>query len=250
MMQIAHQLIWHGKGEFDHVHEVIPWPDSELMGGFMPKYAISLEQATAWRDAPEHLRVIKTHLDFDQLPYAPEARYIAVIRDPKDVLVSNYHFIRDSVLGASMPSVETWYKLFLTDKFMIGGSWAANAAGYWAARSRGNVRVFSFKAMKKDLRGTVCQAADFLGIEAAPELIDEVTRLSSFDYMKQIDHKFHIGKVKAGREPGKMMRSGKQGGSSEMLTQEMQREIDRHFQAELKRLGSDLPYTEFADLAR
>ena len=27
-MQIAHQLIWHGKGEFTHVHDVIPWPDT------------------------------------------------------------------------------------------------------------------------------------------------------------------------------------------------------------------------------
>src|ERR1022692_3380250 len=27
MMQIAHQLAFHGQGEFDHIHCVVPWPD-------------------------------------------------------------------------------------------------------------------------------------------------------------------------------------------------------------------------------
>src|SRR5438552_1383120 len=31
MMQIAHQLLNHGKGEFGHIHEVVPWPESTLM---------------------------------------------------------------------------------------------------------------------------------------------------------------------------------------------------------------------------
>ncbi len=28
MMQIAHQLIYHGKGEYNHLHDVVPWPDT------------------------------------------------------------------------------------------------------------------------------------------------------------------------------------------------------------------------------
>ena len=47
-----------------------------------------------------------------------------------------------------------------------------------------------------------------------------------------------------------MIRKGAQGGSSELLSPERQRQIDQHFMAELKRLGSDLPYEEFCDLAR
>jgi hypothetical protein len=46
-----------------------------------------------------------------------------------------------------------------------------------------------------------------------------------------------------------MMRSGETGHSNEMLTLAQQRVIDRHFQAELARLGSDFPYTEFCQLA-
>jgi hypothetical protein len=53
-----------------------------------------------------------------------------VIRDPKDVFVSSYLFIRDSVYGNAMPSIRTWFNLFLSDRFLIGGSRAVITAGY------------------------------------------------------------------------------------------------------------------------
>jgi hypothetical protein len=47
-----------------------------------------------------------------------------------------------------------------------------------------------------------------------------------------------------------MVRKGTQGGSSELLSAEQQRQVDAYFMAELKRLGCDLPYEEFCDLAK
>ena len=46
-----------------------------------------------------------------------------------------------------------------------------------------------------------------------------------------------------------MMRKGAQGGSSELLTPDRQREMDAYSMAELKRLGSDFPYEEFCDVS-
>ena len=249
MMQIAHQLIYHGRGEYDHLHDVVPWPDTTIMPLFMKKYAIPIEEATDWKQSPEQMRVIKTHYNWDLLTYSRDARYIAVIRDPKDVFVSNYVFVRDGVYGNAMPSVDTWFDLFLSPHFPIGGSWAVNTAGYWAERDRPNVLVLSFKSMKRDLRGTVVKVADFLDIRASDALVDEVCRLSSFDYMKKNDHKYAIGKLVPWREPGSMIRKGQEGGSSELLSPERQRQIDRHFMAELQELGSDFPYAEFCDIA-
>ena len=148
-----------------------------------------------------------------------------------------------------MPKVDTWYRGYLSKNFMMGGSWGINAAGYWAARQRPNVLVLSFKSMKKDLRATVKTVAAFLGIAASEALIDEVYRLSTFDYMKSIDHKFNMGKLIPWREAGAMIRKGRQNGSAELLTPAQQREIDAHFQAELRELGSDFPYAEFCELA-
>jgi hypothetical protein len=247
MMQIAHQLIWHGAGEFEHIHSVVPWPDVQVMPGFMRRYAIPLQDARDWETSPERKRVIKTHFDWDLLPYSEDARYIMVIRDPKDVFVSSYFFLKDGVMGPAMPSVDTWYKLFMSDGFMIGGSWAVNTAGYWAQRNRKNVLIVSFKSMKRDLKGTVRKVAQFLNIQAPEALIDQVREQSSFEYMKGIDHKFRMGKIIPWRPEGAMMRKGTQGGSSELLSRERQREMDAYFIAELKRLGSDFPYEEFCD---
>jgi hypothetical protein len=244
MMQIAWQLIHHGKGEFEHIHSVVPWPDAVLLSPTMKNYAIPLEQATEWQTAPERKRVIKTHLNWELVPYSEDARYIAVIRDPKDVFVSSYFFLRDTALHHAMPSVDTMYNIFLAGKSFLGGSWAVNAAGYWAQRNRRNVLVISFASMKGDLEGTVRRVAEFLDIHVSDDVIQEVCRKSSFEYMKSIDDRFAPFQNAPWHRPSAMMRKGKQGASSELLTLERQREIDAVCIAELQRLGSDLPYDE------
>lgn len=249
MMQIAHQLLWHGKGEFDHIHSVVPWPDAKLVPPFR-HYAIPLDDDSVWRAAPEHKRVIKTHFDWELIPYSPEARYIVVIRDAKDVFVSNYHFFKDTVFGPAMPSVETWFRLYLSPNFPMGGSWAANAAGYWAERKRANVLVVSFREMKRDLDGIVRRVADFLDVRVPESVLATVRDQSSFSYMKRIDDKFGVWRMIPWGPQSSMIRKGAQGGSSEMLSTAQQRETDAYFIAELKRLGSDLPYEEFCDVTR
>jgi len=249
MLQIAHQLAFHGNGEYDHIHSVVAWPDVAMMGP-MNHYAIPIEDPSVWMASPEQKRVIKTHLDFDWLPYSEDARYIIVIRDPKDVFVSSYYFfVKHGPLSFTGFSADTWLEMFLSSGTGIWSSWPVNTAGYWAVRHKPNVLVVSFKSMKKDLRGTVKKVADFMGVRATDEIIDRVTEKASFDYMKKIDEKFRAWEMipwKSTAAP--MMRKGTQSSSSELLSVEQQERIDRHFMAELKRLGSDFPYEEFCDV--
>jgi hypothetical protein len=250
MMQIAHQLAFHGNGEYEHIHSVVAWPDVAMMGP-MTHYAIPIEDPSVWQASPEQKRVIKTHFDFDWLPYSKEARYIIVIRDPKDVFVSSYFFfVKNGPLGFTGFSPETWLEVFLSSGMGVWSSWPVNTAGYWAARHKPNVLIVPFKSMKKDLRGTVKRVADFMGVRATDEIIGRVCEKASFDYMKQIDEKFRAWEMlpwKSTAAP--MMRKGTQSSSSELLSAEQQERIDRHFMAELKRLGSDFPYEEFCDVS-
>lgn len=243
MMQIAHQLAFHGKAEFDHIHNFVPWPDSPQPMG---KYAIPVGDPTVWMASPEQKRVIKTHLDWDLIPYSASARYIIVIRDPKDVFVSNFHFMK-SVTGVGFPR-DLWYRLFVNGKSPVGGSWVANTALYWEQRRKPNVLVLSFKSMKQDLPGTVRKVADFMNVRVPDSVIQEVSEKASFGYMKKIDHKFGVWKMFPwGPEPT-MIRKGGQGGSSELLSRDEQREMDTKFMAELKQRNSDFPYQEFCDV--
>src|SRR5262245_12772050 len=53
MMQIAHQLVNHGRGKFEHIHCVVPWPDTKMMGGGMRGYAVPIEDDSIWKASPE-----------------------------------------------------------------------------------------------------------------------------------------------------------------------------------------------------
>ena len=250
MMQIAHQLAFHGDGEYDHIHSVVAWPDTALMGP-MRNYAISVEDPSVWMASPEQKRVIKTHFDFDWLPYSKDARYIIVIRDPKDVFVSSYFFfVKNGFLKCTRLRSNTWFEIFLSSGFGPWTSWPVNTAGYWAQRHRPNVLIVPFKSMKQDLRGTVRKVAAFMDVRACDDVIDRVYEKSTFDYMKQIDDKFRAWDlVPWVSTAAPMMRKGTEGASSELLTPEQQRRMDQHFMSELRRLGSDFPYEDFCDIS-
>jgi sulfotransferase family protein len=249
MMQLAHQLLFHGKGEYEHIHCVVPWPDTKLMGP-MQGYAIPIEDPRVWKASPEGKRVVKTHFAWEDVPYSPRAKYIIVIRDPKDVFVSSYYFfIKNGPLSFTGLSPASFLEIFLSDYFFMGGSWGKVTAGYWAQRDKPNVLICSFKEMRRDLEGSVGRVATFLGVDESPEIIRKVTELSSFGYMKTIDDKFSTGKFLSLVAPAAMMRKGSEGGASELITPAQARRIDEHFIKELKQIGSDFPYEEFCRLS-
>ena len=239
MMQTALQTIHRGGAQFEHVHDVVPWPDSPA-----PGYAVPLADENAWKNCPTGLRVIKTHLEFAKVPYSPAAHYIAVVRDPKDVCVSAYHFLRAEVLGPMMPTVENFVHYFLSPSFQFC-PWAEYVDGYWRIRDRPNVLFMTYEEMRRDLQAPVRRIAALLGIDLTDSEIDSVVRQSSFDHMKSIEHKFETGMIVPWATPrGAMIRRGRVKGSGELLTPALQQRIDDHFRAELQRLGCDFPYDE------
>jgi hypothetical protein len=243
MMQIAHQVAWRGGGDYAHIHDVICWPDMGEKGS--RGIAISLGDKKVQECSPTGLRVVKTHLSANYVPYSDKARYLIVIRDPKEILVSSY-FFAGGVAGPLMPKPEVWLNLFLTDRFPLdfGNTWAAHTASYWALRDKPNVLVLLFRDMKDDLPGAVRKVADVLGVQLSSAEMNAVTEQSTFPCMKNIEDKFTP--IPKGTLPWgnglEMMRQGKSGNSREMLTLEQQHLIDAHFQQELARLGSDFPY--------
>ena len=239
LMQMVLQVIHRGKAEFEHVHDLVPWPDSPD-----PLYAVPLSDETAWKQSPAGLRVIKTHHTFDKAPYSPDAHYICVVRDPKDVCVSGYHFLRAEGMGPMSPSVPNWVELFLSPSFPFH-TWPEFVASGWRVRDRENVLFMTYEEMKKGLRGTVCKIATLLKIALSDDEIAEIVRQSSFEHMKTIEHKFETGMMVPWAKPrGAMIRRGQRKGSDELLTPELQKRIDDHCRGELKRLGCDFPYDE------
>lgn len=246
LMQMAHQIAWYGKGDFEHIHDVVAWPDTPPRLG--AKMFTPLRSDIIKKISPSGMRVIKTHLAAHYIPYSEEAKYLIVIRDPKEVLVSSYPFF-GSVVGPLMPSVEVWLQMFLEPGWPMGfgNTWAEHTASYWALRDKPNVLVLSYTKLKQDPAHGISQICQTLGLELDEQQTAQVLERSSFSYMKNIDDKFIP--VVAGSIPWardfSMIRSGKSGNSRELLTEEQQQRIDRSIREELHRLGSDFPIDDF-----
>jgi len=240
-MQMAVQIAFRGRAEFEHLHDLVPWPD--IPAG--AQYAVSLADDGPRYAAPTGLKVIKTHLALGPVPFSPVARYICVVRDPKDVFVSSYHFARAALLGPAMPSVRNWLDAYLSPDTPFG-SWAEHLASYWRVRHEPNVLFLTYERMRGDLSGTVDRIAAFMGVTLTADERAAVIERSQFDYMKKIGHKFDPPGSPWLSAPGVMVRRGERGASGELLSTEDQGRIDDYWRAELKRIGCDFPYdTEF-----
>ena len=236
-MQMAVQIAFRGRADFEHIHDLVPWPDFPERA----QYAVSLDDDAPRLAAPTGLRVIKTHLALGPVPFSSAARYICVARDPKDVFVSSYHFTRASALGPLMPSVPNWLDTYLSPDTPLG-SWAEHLASYWRVRHEPNVLFLTYESMRADLPGTVDRIAAFMGVTLTAEERAAVIERSSFEHMKKIGDKFDAPGSPWSNARGAMMRRGERGKSGELLNAEDQRRIDEYWRAELARIGCDFPY--------
>jgi hypothetical protein len=246
MMQIAYQIAFRGAGEYANIHDAVPWPDMDRRRG--RRMAIALDDPLVQQLSPTGLRIIKTHLSADHVPYSEQARYVVVVRDPKEVFVSSWYFA-GGVAGPLMPPPDVWLDLFVDGRFPLdfGSNWVEHTAGYWALKDRPNVLVLSFSEMKRDLASAVRQVAGLMRVDLSPAELGQVIEKSSFAYMKGINEKFSPFEPDAlpWGEGFSMMREGRSGHSHELLTPAQQASIDDWCRAELARIGSDFPYDDF-----
>lgn len=239
-MQIAHQIAHRGAGDYASIYDVIPWPD-----GPRPDLNVALADPRPLAISPTGLRVIKTHAPAQHVPWRADAKYLCVVRDPKDVFVSSYHFIAAAMLGPLRPGVETWLSLYLSDDAFCG-PWPAFTASYWPWRDRPNVRFLTYEQMQADKPAVVRMLAEFLGVGLTADEFANVCARSDFAYMKAHDHKYHQSPGTPFSPPGgAMIRAGRRASAGELLTPAQQARIDDWCRARLAALGSDFPYDDF-----
>ncbi len=237
-MQIAYQITTRGGGDYEGIHDVIPWPDWARQ-----EFVVSLDDPGPRNASSTGLRVIKTHHPWERIPYTEDARYLCVLRDPKDALVSLYHFMRDTFFGPAMPPVHLFVELFCEGSLPF--VWSTQTAGYWRERNRENVLVLRFEEMKADPDGAVGRIAHWMGVELSAAEHAAVCERSSFVFMQGIDHKLRPPELTPLASPDrKMVRRGASGGSSELLSPAQQRLVDERVRSDLERVGSDFPYDE------
>jgi aryl sulfotransferase len=192
MQQIIAQLIFGGNPSLE-VAGMSPWLDLRV-----PPKAVKLPEV----EAQTHRRFLKTHLPVDALVFSPEARYLYIGRDGRDVVWSfyNHHVnanatwyaaLNDTpgLIGPPMPKPpadirEYWRDWMDRDGYPWWPFWE-NVRSWWEIRNLPNVHFVHFENLRRDMPGEIRQIARFLEIPIDESRWSAILEYCSFDWMKR-----------------------------------------------------------------
>ncbi|NWS55673.1 ST1C1 Sulfotransferase, partial [Chunga burmeisteri] len=145
--------------------------------------SMSLELAEAMPSP----RTIKTHLPAQLVPpsfWEQNCKIIYVARNPKDNLVSYYHFHR---MNKELPDPGTWEEFM--EKFMTGkvlwGSWYDHVKGWWKAKDKHRILYLFYEDMKENPKKETQKILKFLEKDVSQEVLNKIVHNTSFEIMKE-----------------------------------------------------------------
>ncbi|XP_071114288.1 sulfotransferase 1C2-like [Haliotis cracherodii] len=179
----------------------------------------------------ESPRFIKTHLPPSLLPrevYSKNPKLIYLARNPKDTVVSYYHFTKSLATISYFGDFSVFFDQFLNDKAIYGPWWKHVKEG-WNLRDKDNVLFLTYEDLHKDTRGCIRTVANFLGKSLSDQQVETLARHVTFASMKvnpSVNYSWWAGwAVKEGHE-NQFFRKGIVGDWTSHLNPEMSRRID------------------------
>ncbi len=132
-------------------------------------------------------RILKSHEGF----FARYPRVIYIVRDPRDVAVSYYHFHVKSRDLAEGFSIDQYVRLFVGAEQPDGrliGPWADHVRG-WVKMRQGtyDFLLLRYEDLLKDTQHELARAADFLRVRVTPERLARAVEMSSADRMRSLE---------------------------------------------------------------
>nr|XP_006123299.1 amine sulfotransferase-like [Pelodiscus sinensis]XP_006123300.1 amine sulfotransferase-like [Pelodiscus sinensis]XP_025040544.1 amine sulfotransferase-like [Pelodiscus sinensis] len=185
-------------------------------------------------------RLFATHLPCNLVPRDLRNRrgkVIYVARNPKDVVVSYFHFSKLAVKLETISDFNIFLETFLAGK-VSPGSWLDHIRGWFTHRDDFNILFLTFEEMKKDLRGAVLKICKFLGKQLTGKELDTVVEKASFDNMKRDARANYESMPESVLERGKghFLRKGTIGDWKNTMTVAQSERFDSVFKGKMKEL--------------
>lgn len=130
-------------------------------------------------------RLIKTHEPFE----SRYKRVIYIVRDPRDVAVSLYHWLIKRTYLEDGYAVDAYAKRFIAAEFEgTAGSWGENVATWLAARGNDpNFLLLRYEDMVRAAEPELAKVAAFLGIPATSDQLRRAVDMSSPERMRALE---------------------------------------------------------------
>ena len=232
-------------GDFDYCRKVPTWYRVPFLEGSGGQYK---QLQTPNRAGC----IIKTHAHTDIRPTGllrydkgPAPKVIYVIRNPKDVAVSYYHFYRSfHDLGLYTETWDQFSHMFLQGQVVVG-DWLKHVSGWWReGQGATNLLFLHYEKMMADPRGVVQAIAKHLERDLSSELIDQITDYTSFTNMKKnpMTNYDALGAV-INSDISPFMRKGIVGDWISHFTPAQNERYAEKYDSVLKELGLHIQYT-------
>jgi hypothetical protein len=184
-------------------------------------------------------RIIKSHECFD--PRYPRVVYI--VRDPRDVVVSQYHYHRKIRKIEDDSPMEKFVTRFLAGETCPHGSWGQNVST-WLTTSEGTPRflLLRYEDLVADTARELAKVVAFLDLSAGPEQIAQAVERSSADRMRQLEKRQPDKNelMKGSRKDLSFVRAAGSGGWRSDLPAPMVAQIEAAWGSLMQHLGYEL----------
>ncbi|MGB9234955.1 MAG: sulfotransferase domain-containing protein [Terriglobales bacterium] len=180
-------------------------------------------------------RIMKSHAYFD-----PRFRkVIYIVRDPRDVAVSQFHFYRKRRRIADDYPIEQFVSRFVTGDTSDYGSWGDNVASWLAARQNSSAfLLLRYEDMVARTVPELTRAAEFLDISASPERLAQAVERSSAEQMRKLEGKNATATVTRNtRQDIPFVRAAGSGGWRQSLPESCVTELETAWSPLMKWLG-------------
>ncbi|XP_067392000.1 sulfotransferase 6B1-like [Emydura macquarii macquarii] len=185
-------------------------------------------------------RVIFTHLLPHNLPesiFKNKAKILVLVRNPKDVATSFYHFSNGISILSSYETWDEFFTAFMTGK-MPWGSYFDNICEWSKHVDDENVMTITYEELKENTALGVKKIAEFFGLLLTEEQLQTVAERSSFQAMKANAQKTHgeVGNI--------LFRKGDVNDWKNLFNENQNQEMDKTFEERLARtkLGAKIKY--------
>ncbi|XP_043571095.1 sulfotransferase 2B1-like [Chiloscyllium plagiosum] len=132
-------------------------------------------------------RLITTHLTYHMMPksfYTSKAKVVYVSRNPKDALVSSFHYHDMASFLENPGTFEEFIDKFLEGKVMFG-SWFDHIKSWWPRKDQDNILFLTYEELLQDMRSALLKLKEFLGKQLSDDAIERIVTQTKFNNMKQ-----------------------------------------------------------------